>query len=739
MTNERWERIQRLFEQAIDLDPDARRRFLTRECGADEVLRIAVERLLRAERESAQHEFIGDAIRNAALAMAPQSVQAGARLDEYRLVRELGRGGMGAVWLAERADGAYNALVAVKLVQGGFANPEVERRFRIERQILADLTHASIARLVDGGATPDGTPYLVMEYVDGQPITAWVKQQALDLNARLRLFLTVCDAVQYAHASLIVHRDLKPSNILVRADGVAKLVDFGIAKLLAPDAPGAVQTMSMVRVLTPSHASPEQLEGRRITAAVDVYALGLLLYELLTGVHPFLADRPPPLELRRRILEDDAPPPSEFLARRPPAEQPVSPASLRGALDAIVARALEKDPARRYASVAELSGDLRRHLDPQVSPEPPAIPPLPISSTPAHRRNTLLMGGIVLVLAAAGMAAAVLRLAQQRDRALAQARASAEVSAYMTGLLRGAAPGADTSVSVRQLLDRAAALDSISTDAPAARAGRLAVIVDAHRAAGDYQRAAQLAQRLVGLEEQGGTDADRAAALVRLGTALFESQGATDSARAVLGRAVTIADRLRSTAGDTILPVALIELARTLTAAEQYAEAGTPARRALDLDQHAHGHDDPRIAYDLTTLAALERRLGRLADAETHYQEAMDIYRAAVPADSAAAARAMLGLANVLLENHQPAQAEPLARAALRQFQMTLPPAHRRIALARAVLGAVLAARGQYDEAGPLLTAGYDALRKAPGASPADLRDAASRLAGFQKPAGRQN
>jgi serine/threonine protein kinase len=443
---ERWRRIQLIFERALELNGPSRDRYLAEACRADPSLRPEVEALLRAEQALDNEAFIDRAVRGAAEDFTRREISQGDRFDEYRLVRELGSGGMGAVWLAERADGEYSANVAIKLVRGGFASPEVEHRFRVERQILADLTHPNIARLVDGGTASDGMPYIVMEFVDGRPITDWVRDAKLSLDRRLRLFRTVCDAVQHAHRSLIVHRDLKPSNILVGPDGVPKLVDFGIAKLLAAG-PGAYQTASMIRPMTPWYASPEQIAGDKITIATDVYALGLLLFELLTGTHPFGGGRASFLEVRRRILEDPMPAPSDT-AERPDG---VDARSLRGDLDAIVLRATQRQPEHRYASAAELGEDIRRYLDRE--------PVLARGAGWAYHASRFIrryaapvaLASTAFLLLVAFIAFYTLRLADQRD----QARERADRVSRAVAVL--ASPN-DATTSGEQALDNADAL-----------------------------------------------------------------------------------------------------------------------------------------------------------------------------------------------------------------------------------------------------------------------------------------
>ena len=289
---------------------------------------------------------------------APASAHLPEGIGHYRVLRELGRGGMGTVYLAERDEPGLRKTVAVKVVSRGMDSAFVLRRFRTERQILAALEHPGIARLYDGGTTDEGLPYFVMEYVDGEDLLAYCESRHLPIRTRLQLFLRVCEAVQYAHQGLVVHRDLKPSNILVTAAGEPKLLDFGIAKLLGPPTgdESEEQTASVVRLLTPDFASPEQVRGDRVTTASDVYALGVVLYELLSGRRPYRLKGGTAAQLERAILEREVDAPSTALARDLRRQ-------LRGDLDNVVLKALRKDPAERYATAAELADDVRRHLE----------------------------------------------------------------------------------------------------------------------------------------------------------------------------------------------------------------------------------------------------------------------------------------------------------------------------------------------------------------------------------------
>lgn len=369
-----WERAKSIVSDALEIEsPTARANFVSVQCGDDAELRAEVESLL-AQTTASIETFAGEAsapLRGSETALAVQT-----RIGAYEIVRELGRGGMGAVYLAERADGRFQKQVAIKVLKRGTDTEEVLRRFRAEREILARLDHPNIARLLDGGETPAGLPYFVMDYVAGKPITTYCDEKRLTIAERLALFQAVCSAVTYAHQNLVVHRDLKPSNILVTDAGVPKLVDFGIARLVAGDAAREEVTLTMLRVMTPEYASPEQVRGEPITTVSDVYSLGVVLYELLTGRRPNSGSRRTPEEMRKAICDQAPEKPSTVIAKTDKLRKDSSSGSvsreqsdekvarrLRGDLDNIVLKALRKDPQRRYASANQLSEDIQRHVD----------------------------------------------------------------------------------------------------------------------------------------------------------------------------------------------------------------------------------------------------------------------------------------------------------------------------------------------------------------------------------------
>jgi serine/threonine protein kinase/tetratricopeptide (TPR) repeat protein len=428
LNSDRFQRCEELFHAAVALPDNERDAFLQRSCADDPSLRADVERLLAA------HLRAGDFISSPAIAASGSWNYAdeswiGRLVGPYRVVREIGRGGMGAVYLAERADGQYQQRVALKVIKRGMDTEQVLTRFRAERQILASLDHPNIARLLDGGSTDQGVPFFAMEYIEGEPVDAWCTRREVSVEDRLRLFLQVCGAVAYAHQNLVVHRDIKPLNILVTADGAPKLLDFGIAKVLHEGVEQATSTVTGMRLLTPEYASPEQIEGHHATTVSDVYALGVVLYELLTGRSPYRIRSRTPVDVVEAVRTTDPERPSavggtEKLRRR-----------LRGDLDTILLTALRKEPARRYPSVEQFAGDVRRHLD-----------GLPVRARPdtfryragkfVRRNRVLVAAAALLALALVGGTAATAYQAQQARAAQAVAeRRFADVRKLANSLL----------------------------------------------------------------------------------------------------------------------------------------------------------------------------------------------------------------------------------------------------------------------------------------------------------------
>ena len=401
------QQLKELFHAAVELAPHDREAFLKTNCANNDELHREVSALLTA------HESAGDFIQQPALVDVglvangeqpnTNAAVTGQQIGSYQIIRELGRGGMGSVYLAARADESFDKQVALKLIKRGMDSDAIIKRFVMERQILANLDHPNIARLIDGGTTEDGLPYFVLEYVEGTTITRYCDQHKLNTTERLKLFRQVCAAVQFAHQNLIVHRDLKPSNIIVTEDGTPKLLDFGIAKLLS-EATSVEATATIARVLTPEYASPEELRGLPVTTSSDVYSLGVVLYELLSGHRPFNFENRSPEDVARMITASQPIKPSVVITRIETERHADDPKQISrtpeaisrardgnidklrrrlvGDLDNILLKALRKEPERRYASVQEFSEDLRRHLE--------GLPVLARSDTLSYRTSKFI-------------------------------------------------------------------------------------------------------------------------------------------------------------------------------------------------------------------------------------------------------------------------------------------------------------------------------------------------------------
>ena len=356
MTPERWRRLRELLDAALALSADERSDYLAKAAPDDPSMRSEVESLLALEAEADMLLPTGAPL--AGTRVAEETVALPEFLGAYRITGEAGHGGMGVVYRAERVDGQYKKQVAIKLLPALYSLTELESRFLRERQILARLEHPNVARLLDGGVAPDGRPYLVMEYVDGEPITTHADKRQLDVGERLTLFLDLCEAVAYAHRNFIVHRDLKPANVLVDLDGRVKLLDFGLARILESTTSDIDVTQTAMAMMTPAYASPEQIRGEPITAASDVFSLGVVLYELLAGRRPFGAQGQTAAQVQRSVCENDPPPPGKAPASAGAAKLPVA-----QDVDNIVLKAIAKDAAKRYPSVEAFAQDIRLYID----------------------------------------------------------------------------------------------------------------------------------------------------------------------------------------------------------------------------------------------------------------------------------------------------------------------------------------------------------------------------------------
>ena len=682
----RWQAIDDLFDAVLERPVSERSTFLDSSCSGDPELRQAVEALLRDYTDA--ELLLGDsalAFAEPLLArMSPDEVQTEGtpeRIGPYHLIREAGRGGMGAVYQAERADDQFRKLVALKLVRRGMDTDEILARFRYERQILASLEHPSVARLLDGGVAPDGRPYLVMEYVEGRPIDRYCDDERLGIDARLALFRIVCDAVQYAHQRLVVHRDIKPSNILVTADGSVKLLDFGIAKLLGDDGADATTpaTRTGVRLMTPEHAAPEQIRGDPITTATDVYALGVLLYQLVAGRRPFELSGGSRGELERQVLEQEPVPPSRAAEEGGPAvaeRRGTRPAALRrrlrGDLDTIALRALEKAPARRYPTAQVLAEELDRHRRGVPVEARRATLGYRARKYAARHRAGLAVAAAALALATAFGVFHTTRISRERDLAQAEAAKAQATAEFVTGLFNAADPDearGDT-LNVFTLLDRGAArLEREQTGQPAVRAMLQGVLGTLYGKLGNVGRAVPL----------------------------------LDSAHA--GQRRLHGERNAATAR------AARDLALVRYQAGDYAAAESLYRAAADVQRARLGPQDPEVAVTLNGWADMLVQTGKYLEARSLFEEALAIFRALPGDQRVGITTSQFGLATLLRFDEKWENAERLFREVLATRRALYGDTNSNVAVTLNDLGVTLYQKNDLDKADSVLTAAL-ALRR---------------------------
>ncbi len=620
---EAWERIQELFAAAVDLPPLERAAFLERECYGDDTVRREVQSLIDSDEQAETFiENPAGAIPSDLLdAPEAETSLAGRHFGPYEIVRELGRGGLGAVYLAIRSDGEYRKEVAVKLIRRGLDTDDILRRFRNERQILAQLDHPNIARLIDGGTTDDGLPFFVMEYVKGEPISAYCDTHRLDTNRRLELFRKVCGAVTYAHQNLVIHLDLNPSNILVTAEGETKLLDFGIAKLLtADDELMFTQTAPGLRAMTPEYASPEQIRGERITTASDVYSLGVLLYELLTGTKPY--------RLKTRTTEDVSRAITDQEPQRPSAAVAASRSALSGDLDNIVLMALRKEPSRRYATVGEFSEDIRRYLEGRAVVAHKDT--LSYRAGKFVRRNKVgVAAAAIVLLSLVGGIIATAWQAQnaRRQRDLAQQeRAKADrINSFLQEMLGSATPeGKGMDVKVSDLLSEASRRARIElATQPEVMASVLMTLGRTGVSIGTFDRAEADLRAAVeaSVKSSGEMHPTSASSMGWLSLAHYYLGNNEEGIR-IGQRAIELLRQLHP-AGHEELGVALYSTGVNLYESGDAAAAEVCLAEAVDLIKR---HLGEQHGYHLATLAAL----GRAVEAAGRFDEAEALYRDAI-------------------------------------------------------------------------------------------------------------
>ncbi len=728
MTPERWRRVKAVFDRVADLPPGLRTERLAADCGDDANLRVEVENLLAAEDHD--DSLLDASTPGVGRLLAEQMSEQ--RVGPYRLEREIGRGGMGVVYLGVRDDAQYHSRVAIKLLRRSVDSRATRKRFRRERQILAGLEHPSIARLLDGGTTERGVPYLVMEYVEGLPINVFCDRRRLSVRERCALFGRVCMAVHAAHQSLVVHRDLKPSNLLITADGTPKLLDFGVARLLNPELSEltAGATGPGCHPMTLTYASPEQVRGETVTAASDVYALGMLLYTLLAGRRPYRLAGLSRAAAQRLVCESEPLLPSrqamrDGSAERQQGEQAAGDAAetearagddvtaaelarrrrqtpeglrraLAGDLDAIVLKALRKEPQRRYLSAGDLAADLERHLTHR-----------PIRARHASRldrvrklvrRNRLASAlGVILVLLAFALGMQALRLRAalaSAEQAGARAAAAQHSSEAVLGFLETLIENADPVIGPAGAHDLEGFLESGARqardrfgDRPAVQARLLDTFGMALRHRGRLEPARQHLESSLTLREaaHGPDHPEVAASLDSLGQLHF---GTGEFARAAAEHRRALAIRERHLGADHPQTAdSLHNLAEVLHTLEQGDEAEALYLRALAIRRRHFGPEHAKVAESLSELAYLRHDQRRYDEAEALHRRALALKRAIYGDQHVEVATALDYLAWTLQYKGELAAAEPLFRQVLATRRQLLGEDHQAVALSLDTLG----------------------------------------------------
>jgi serine/threonine protein kinase/tetratricopeptide (TPR) repeat protein len=708
----RWQRASPHLDHALEASPAECQAYLARLRDEDPALAADVELLLEEHRLLSVEGFLDEA----AVAPVPPRL-AGTTVGAYTLVSPIGHGGMGSVWLASRSDGRFEGQAALKLLNTALVGRAGEERFKREGTILARLTHPHIARLIDAGVSPTGQPYLVLEHIAGRHIDRFCDDERLDVDARIRLFLDVQAAVAHAHANLIVHRDLKPSNILVADGGDVKLLDFGIAKLLGEGAgePGAtLLTHEAGPVLTPKYAAPEQVTGGPITTATDVYALGVILFELLTGHHPTGATARSPAEFVKAVAD------TEPLRLSSPFGSDGDTAAgarattpdrlrrrLRGDLETIVAKALKKDPAERYTSVAAFADDLRRVLDHQpIGARPDTVGYRAAKFVRRHRRG-VAAATLAVTLFVSTVAFYGRRLAAERDRARLQAEKASRASELLTGILtmadpyRTPEPGGASAPNALDLAADRAARDL--GDQPDLQADLFTVIGRTYVRLGEYPKALPLLEQALAIARRTpGFPLARMGQILNDVGVLQRETGNLPQSEALLTEGLATRRRALGNENNDVA-VTLVELARVLQDRGRAGEAEPYAREALAIRRRIFGDEHRETATSKNELGLLLWRRGDLAGAETLFRENAATSERLLGAEhpNVGAAKNNLGL--LLIAKGDVRGAEPLFRDALAISRRVFGTSHPDYAHALNNLALALEVEGRLADAQRLL------------------------------------
>ena len=752
MTPERWQQIRELLHVALERQPAERAAWLAQACKDDASLRSEVESLIASydENQSFLEMPVMDAKEWLAGASPPSTEDR--LIGAYRLIREIGHGGMGTLYLAVRADDQYRQRVAIKLVRRGMDTEQILSRFRHERQILASLDHPNIARLLDGGTTADGLPYFVMEYIEGQAIDEYCEAHKLTTAERLQLFRMVCGAVHYAHQNLVVHRDLKPSNILVTPKGVPKLLDFGIAKLLKPElyAQTLAPTVTSLRPMTPDYASPEQVKGQPITTASDIYSLGVLLYELLSGHRPYRIKSYTPVEIERVICEQEPERPSAAIGRTVNTRHAdgttnsLTPETvskpreghserlrrkLQGDLDNIILMAMRKEPQRRYASVEQFSEDIRRHLE--------GLPVIARKDTFGYRTGKFITRNKVAVAVALAfmllIAVSIVVIVQQSVRAARERDKAKQVSAFLAEIFKVSDPSESrgNSVTAREILDKGAErIDKELSGQPEVQATLMNTIGNVYESLGLFDSAARLLEKSLDtrLALFGRDHADVAESMLSLAVLQYDRSNYAE-AEPLYRESLAIRRRLFGNEHPAVAS-SLNGLGTLLQATDKYEEAEAVWRQALAMRRKLFGSDHREVAESLDNLGWLLYNKGEYEEAERLLREALAIHRRLFDNDHPTVAADLNYLAFVAsTPGHSEQEQEALFREALQIRRKVYGNNHPWVAESLNNLAWLMNQRGNAAEAESLYRESLDIRRRLIGNDSQEVAQSLNNLA----------
>ena len=679
MNRARWDRVQALFHQAAELPESKRSSFLGEQCAGDAELAAEVRAMLE---EDDRASVLDRGVAEIAGGIFADDALPFRQIGRYRIVKLLGEGGMGVVYLARRDD--LGSMAAIKILRDAWFSPERRERFAAEQRTLAQLNHPSIARLYDADTLPDGTPWFAMEYVEGLPLTDFCAARNASVPERLRLFRKVCEAVQHAHLHAVIHRDLKPSNILVREDGGVRLLDFGIAKQLdgSPE-----RTRTILRMMTPAYAAPEQIRGERVGIYTDVYALGVILYELLAGKLPFDLSRRTPGEAEILIAE----------------REPEKPCGIPD-LDVMCLTAMRKTPERRYASAEALIRDVDHYLKGEPLEAQPDTLRYRAGKFVRRNRRAVTAAALVALLMVGLVVFFTARLAIARNRALAEAQRTQRIQQFMLDLFQGGdqAAGPADNLRVITLTDRGVAEARTLNQEPAAQAELYYTLGSMYQKLGKFDRADSLLQSA--LEERrtvfGRDSAEAAASLVALGLLRIDQERLPDAEKLVReGLAMT---RRHAAADSPAVARATLALGRVLEQRGEYDPAAKLLQESVRLES-LKGGDTADLAASRNELASVYFYAGRYADAEAGFQQVLEMHRKLFGDRHPLVADDLLNLGAVQFDLGYYTKAEAFDRQGLALNLAYYGPDHPQTAHSYTVLGRALVYEKRFDEAKKLL------------------------------------